>query len=199
MIKEFPTLPITQVEPDECIAEYIYLPKVAHIDDSAIDVLTDFHAVKPLTFNTTDRMIDARSAMEANDLHIVLVFGSDKKLAGLLSLEQILGEKTVKMIESRRVERKDMRISSVMTPLKDVAAINFASLKYAKVGHIVSTLKAIQRYYLLVIESDEFSQKKIVRGVFLASMMSKLLGEHITIDPAQAKSIAELYKKLNHC
>lgn len=117
------------------------------------------------------------------------VFDREKNLTGLMSLEQILGEKPVKMIESRRVERKDVRLSSVMSPLKNIAVIDFEKLKHAKVGHIVATLKAVQRYYLLVIERDAMSNKSIIRGVFLASTVTKLVGKHIKIDPAQAKPI----------
>ena len=190
MSKEYTSLSVTCLKPDNCIAEYVYLPKVVHLDDNAIDALIDFQNMKPL-------IIDATKPMEASDLHVVLATNQKEQLLGLLSLEQILSEKPVKMMESRRVERKDMIIRSVMTPLEEVAAINIDKLTHAKVGHIVSTLQKFQRYYLLVFEDDEISGKKVIRGVFLASAMSKLLGKRINIDPARAKSIAELQTKLH--
>lgn len=196
MSKKFPALTIGTIKPEECIAEYIYLPKVAHLDDSAIEAMIDFRLVKPLIFNKTELMVAARRAMELSDLHVALVLDSHKQLVGLISLEQILSEKSVKMVESRRVERKDVQLSSMMTPLKNVAVVDFAKLKYAKVGHVVSTLKTIQRYYILVIEHDVNNEKSIVRGIFLASHLSRLLDEHITIDPLQAKPLLELIKKL---
>ena len=148
-MKEFPALAVTQIKPDDCIAEYVYLPKIVHLDDSAIDALTDFHLVKPLTFNKTEQMMEARKTMQISGLHVGLVFGDNKKLIGLLSFEQILGAKTIKMIESRRIERKDILIASVMTRLEKVATINVDTLKYAKVGHVVATLKRIQTILLI--------------------------------------------------
>lgn len=197
MSKKFPALTISTIKPDECIAEYIYLPKVVHLDDDAIEAMIDFRLVKPLIFAKTELMMEAYRTMELSDLHVALVLDSDKQLVGLISLEQMLGERPVKMIESRRVERKDVHLVSMMSPLENVVIVDFDKLKHAKVGHVVATLKAVQRYYILVVErSSGDGEKRIVRGVFLASHLSRLLGEHITIDPLQAKPVAELIKKL---
>ncbi len=196
MSKKFPALTIGTIKPDECIAEYIYLPKVVHLDDDATEAMIDFRSVKPLIFTKTELMMTAYRTMELSDLHVALILDSDKHLVGLISLEQILGEKPVKMIESRRVERKDVQLSSMMTPLENVVVVDFDKLKHAKVGHVVATLKAIQRYYILVVEhSDDNDAKKVVRGIFLTSYLSRLLGKHITIDPLQAKPMVELLKK----
>lgn len=197
MSKTYTTLETEQITPEETIAEYVYLPKVIHMEDPAIDALLDFRKLRPHTFNIHDSMPDAREELAHSDLHAGLVFDDQHDLVGVISLEQILSRHTVSMIEKTRIERKDVQVNHIMTPLAAVPAINLAQLKHAKVGHVVATLQSLQCFLMIAIEEEERFDKNVVRGVFLASHISKLLGKHIKIDPAQAKSVAELQQKLH--
>lgn len=197
MSKQYTTITTEQITPEDTIAEYVYLPKIVHMDDPATDALLDFRMMRPHTFSLETLMPEAREELEHSDLHAGLVFDDQHDLAGLISLEQILSRHTVSMIEKDRIARKDVQLKHVMIPLVQVPAIDINKLKHAKVGHVVATLQEMQSYLIIVCENDEKLNKKIVRGVFLTSHIRKLLGKPIKIDPAQAKSVAELQSKLH--
>jgi CBS domain containing-hemolysin-like protein len=197
MSKEYTVLTVTNLSPEQAVAEYVYLPSIVHMDDPAIEAMIDFHSSQPLMFNTSMAMPDARHILENSDYHIGLVFDDKHQLVGLLSLEQILSQHTVSLLEEARVARKDLQVKHVMSPLEKVAAVDFNKLQHAKVGHVVATLQKLQAFYLVVYTNEANEEKSMVRGVFLASNMSKMLGKHLSINPAEAKSVAELTKKLH--
>lgn len=197
MSKEYTTLTVKHLSPEQAIAEYIYLPAIVHLDDEAIDAMTDFQNLQPLTLKQDMPMTEARQVLENSDFHVGLVYDSHHQLVGLLSLEQIISRHTISLIEESRVERKDIQVKHVMCPLQEVAAIDVDKLQHAKVGHVVATLQKLQVFYLLVFANEPGRDTMIVRGVFLASAVSKMLGKHININPAEAKSVAELTHKLH--
>lgn len=197
MSKQYTTFNTEHISPADTIAEYVYLPKIAHMDDPAIDALLDFRMLRPHTFTLQTLMPEAREELEHSDFHAGLVFDDQYYLVGVVSLEQILSRHTVSMIEKNRIERKNVLLKHVMTPLEHVPAIELSRLKHAKVGHVVATLQELHSFLMIVCENDDTSDKKIVRGVFLTSHLRKLLGKPIKIDPSQAKSVAELQSKLH--
>lgn len=197
MSKQYTTFKTQQILPKDTIAEYVYLPKVAHLDDPAVDALLDFRMMRPHTFSLQTLMPRAREEFEHSDLHAGLVFDDEHDLAGVISLEQILSRHTISMIEENRIARKDVQLQHVMTPLELVPAIEISRLQHAKVGHVVATLQELHSFLMIVYETDQKLNKQIVRGVFLTSHIRKLLGKPIKIDPSQATSVAELQSKLH--
>jgi CBS domain-containing protein len=200
MTTDFSTLPIEHITSTECVAKYIDLPQIVHIDDSATDVLLDFKKMKPLTMNKDALMMDAREMMQRENMDFILVQDKNEQLVGVLSLKEILSEHPIKAMETRRVSRDEVLVYSVMTPIEEVHAINVKKLKHAKVGHVIATLKKLQSYFVLVIEQDmeKNNGKKTIRGIFIAAQINRLTGSKIRINPALAKSVAELQKELHH-
>lgn len=196
MAKEYTTLETQHLSPDQTNIDYLHLPTVVHMDDGAKDAMIDFQSIQPLVFQDSTPMTQARRILEDNDIHVGLISNENGQLVGVVSLEQILSRHTVSLIEEYRVERKDVLLKHVMMPLANVAAVNIERLAHAKVGHVVATLQKKQLYYILVCEKAA-DGKLSVRGVFLASNMSKMLGQHIKIENAEAKSFAELTQKLH--
>jgi CBS-domain-containing membrane protein len=169
------------------------LPAIAHWDDPAMQVLVDFKYVKAETIGA-DETIDTALTMVKNcSYHALLVIDKEDKILGLISSEDLLGEKPLKAIQERRIARADISVRMVMTPQHELMAIDVENLRHAKVGHIVSTLHARKQHYALAVKVDEVNDKQTVRGLFSLAQISKQLGVDVVSDVPEAHSIAELH------
>src|SRR4051794_17764473 len=84
------------------------LPPIVHVDDPAFEVLFDFKHLKPLVINSNHLMIEARKKMEHRTLHVMVVVDESDAMAGIITLEDILGTKPLQLQESYRVELADL-------------------------------------------------------------------------------------------
>jgi hypothetical protein len=124
------------------------------------------------------------------------VVDHDDKVAGFISSEHILGEKTIKLIHEKRIPRHEVEVQMVMRPQSDVSAFDYASLKHAKVGHVINTMRNAHQHYALVVELDS-EHNQTVRGMFSLSLLSKQLNSDYISDVPEARTIAELTRKLD--
>jgi predicted transcriptional regulator len=166
MTTEYSVLEVGHVNPEQSVASPVYLPKIIHLDDPAVEVMIDYHKTKPITADMEQPMFKTRQALEKESLHIALVYDEKQKIVGMLSLQQILSENTVKLIEANRVLRKEVLTRHVMTPLADVCFLTLAQLRHAKVGHIIATLEKLKKCYVVVMEEDSNTQVLHLRGIF---------------------------------
>jgi Mg2+/Co2+ transporter CorB len=131
--------------------------------------------------------------MKSCSYHVLLVVDKEGKILGLISSEDLLGEKPLKAIQERRIARADISVGMVMTPQTSVVAIDIEDLRHAKVGHLVATLHTCKQHYALAVKIDETNNKQVVRGLFSLSLIGKQLSEDVTSDVPEAHSIAELH------
>ena len=178
MSVEFKSLETFHVKTtDECVYEYIKFPKIIHFEDDALVALTDFKTLTPLLAKPDRSMMEIRKLMEATGMPLVLIIGAGHDVSGVLSYEEILSDIPLRLMEDARIERKEILLKMVMQPLANVPMIYLEQLKYAKVGHILHTLKESASSYLLVLEDDKYTGKKMIRGAFLSSHISKILSQ----------------------
>lgn len=83
----------------------------------------------------------------------------------------------------------------VMRPQAQIMALDYATLKHAKVGNIVNTLRDAHQHHALVVEQDN-QGGQLVREMFSLSLLSKQLNCDYISDVAEARSIVELTSKL---
>tara|TARA_R110000868_G_scaffold84822_3_gene238894 strand:+ start:20058 stop:20651 length:594 start_codon:yes stop_codon:yes gene_type:complete len=189
-----PTLPLAGCsgydKPEEA-------PEVVHLDDPASYVMLDFTKIKPLTIEKDRRMFDARTEMERLDIHATLVLDDCDCLVGLVILEDILGSKPVKLQEELRVERKQLKVKSIMVKMDDLCAVDYETVSIAQVGHVIKTMQEIDQHYLLVSETHPDTNKVTIRGLFIDSQISRQLGVNIRQRSDQL-SIADLQRLLHH-
>lgn len=173
-------------------------PEVIHQHDSALHVMLDFRYNQPVTVSANMSIDDALHELKNHNTPVLIVIDETGTVSGIITSEDIMGEKPVKLIQEGRMKRADIPVSMVMTPQKEIAAFDIEHLRHAKVGNIIQTLFHLKQHTLLVIKFDEHhTGKQIVRGLFSSSMISKQLGEDITSELSEpAQSLAELQHKL---
>ncbi len=166
------------------------------VEDPALLGMIDFKLSHPLTINQDKRMYDARMEMLASELHLIFVLDDSNQLVGFLSLEEILSEAPIKMIQSERIaSRKTIPVSRLMTPLVKAAMITMDTLEYARIGNIIKTLQEIDTPYLLVMETSD-SGEQYVCGAFIAQHLSERLGYDIRLNEQRAQTIAQLNNEI---
>jgi len=163
---------------DNCIANPPSLKnKVAHIDDPAVQVMTDFNQVAAMTVLPQTPIAEAMNDMKAYGVHALLVVDNEGRLQGLINTEDILSEATTKLIHDRRIARAEVTVEMVMIPKESVLTLDEHSVTIAKVGHIVATLQEHKQHYALVVRHDPESEKQCIYGLFSASEINRQLGD----------------------
>src|SRR3990167_3546219 len=154
------------------------MPELVHMEDPAINVMVDFKLAKAFTIHLHEAIDHALNEMKINGVHMLLVIDGEK-LVGLVSTEDILGEKPIMMTHERRIPRERICVETVMTPVTDIIVFDIESLKHAKIGNIIQTLKSKNQHYALVVRNINHDEQWI-RGLFSSSLINKKLHRNIS-------------------
>ena len=166
------------------------VPEKVMLDDPALQVLTDFKRVTAVIILPGDTMDEAHRRMIQRSVRLLLVVDQDRKVLGVITADDILGEKPMQIIAHRTIRREELLVRDVMTPQDRLQVLNLEHVRAAKVGHIVATLKAAGRQHALVVEIDG-SGRQMVRGMFSATQIARQLG--VIIDTSQvARTFSEI-------
>lgn len=195
MSKIYNSLPSSTLPTGLDYAQPVELPEVLHWDDTAFQAMVDFKYIKAPTISPDDGIDEALLSIKNTPFHVLLVVNKDEQVLGIITGEDLLGEKPLKAIQHRQLKRSDIVVRMVMTSQPEILALDVADLKHAKVGHIVETLHAHKQHYALVI-GNETSHPPIIRGLFSLTLLSKQLGQDVVSDISQAHSLAELQHDL---
>lgn len=184
------------------------LPDRVYMDNPAIDVMTDFHHVRPRTTRPEVSIDDALEHMKKSGVRLLLVEYPARSVVGIISSYDIQGEKPIQLVQESRISRSDIKVSDIMTPHGEIEALNMLSVRNARVGHIVATLRALERRHLLVVQSDDFDESEetgadeeeptiragalVIRGLFSSAQIGRQLRVDVDAIMTPAHSLAEI-------
>ena len=178
---KYEALPTTAILPNGIMLHAHHLPELVHMDDPALSVMTDFTLTPPHTVKPDDTMDHAINEMEISGVHLLLVLNDEGHFQGIISSEDVWGEKPIKLIQERRIHRDQVLVHTIMVPYSDITAFDFSIIKSAKVGHIVKTLSEHKQHYALAVSpSIDHHNMQMIRGIFTASQISKQLHADIS-------------------
>ncbi len=192
MAHDFPPLSHIGLQPDVHFERPPQPPYLSHRDDPALDAMTDFSYVDPVTVAPATPIDEALDKMKRTGVRSLLVTGQDQVIVGLVTANDIQGEKPIKLSQENRIPRSDFTVEMVMTPQREMVVLNYLSVRNAQIGHIVETLHQLSRQHILVARVDEASGEQVVCGMFSTSQINKQLHTHTEIDVAPAHSLAEM-------
>lgn len=176
---KYQTLPITPIQPNGTMLNMQSLPELVHMDDPAFSVMIDFTVMPPHIISPTDTMDHAIHEMEVSGSHLLLVVNNEGHFQGIVSSEDVWGEKPIKLIHERRIHRDQLLVKTVMVPYSEITALDFSIIETACVGHIVKTLLHHKCHYALAVSPSSDSSVQIIRGIFTISQLSKQLHKDI--------------------
>jgi CBS domain-containing protein len=151
------------------------LPEIVHLNDSAFAVMSDFSNLQPHTIDPSLSMTDAINEMKIHGVHFLLVKSTNNEITGLITSEDLLGAKPIQIIEERRVDRSEIKVKMLMTPINKLPAFHLKSIRYAKVGNVVETLQKLNQHYALVIDDEAADDDNYLCGMFSTWQISQQL------------------------
>lgn len=172
-----------------CFVFDTHNPTPVRADSAALEVMTDLSKIPAATISPDDSLPEANQSMLLRGVRLLLVAGSDSRIRGVITTNDLLGEKPVLVAQNRGIKRNELRVSDVMTAVDRMEVMRLSDVAKSEVGHIVATLKAATRVHALVVE--ERDGKQVLRGVFSASQIARQLGIPVVTHEA-ARTFAEI-------
>ncbi len=169
---------------------YVLPPRVT-MEDPAVAVMTDFQKVTAFTIDPDVSVDTAARVMRRRNVHLLLVVNVENHVLGIITSNDLVGEKTLQCISARGIAREDALVRDIMTPEARLEVISIEDVLHAHVGHVVATLKATGRRHAAVVDEDA-SGHQILRGLFAASQLARQLGE-----PVETTEIARNFAEIS--
>ena len=172
------------------------LPNRVTMEDAAINVMTDLKRVSAVIVLPGDTINEAHRRMIERGVRLLLVVDANRKVVGLVTATDILGEKPVQAATARRIPREDVRVGEIMVRQEDLEVLELSDVQAAKVGHVVATLKKAGRQHAVVVEPEGEGQER-VRGLFSATQIARQLGVSIQTSEI-ARTFSQIETMLSH-
>ncbi|MHB8666226.1 MAG: CBS domain-containing protein [Burkholderiales bacterium] len=167
------------------------------LDSPALAVMTDLRQIPAATIDPDAPLDAANRFMIRRGVRLLLVTNDEHQVLGLITANDVLGEKPVKFALERGIAHSEIRVGNIMTPREQLEALLYNDLIQAQVGHIVATLKHAGRQHALVIDSGGDGEVPAIRGIFSASQIARQLGVNIQTTEL-AQTFAEIGAALGH-
>ncbi|MGH8661772.1 MAG: CBS domain-containing protein [Burkholderiales bacterium] len=191
MLRDYAPVPFERLPPGVGYAQPTQaMPDKVALDDAAASVMTDLTRVTAIIILPGDTVDEAHRRMIHRGVRLLLVVDQDRRVVGLLTAADILGEKPVLAASERGLRREEVQVRDVMTPQERLEVLNMAEVRTAKVGHIVATLKKAGRQHAVVLERDARG-RPLLRGLFSATQIARQLG--VTLQTSEiARTFSEI-------
>ena len=172
------------------------LPERVTPDSPAIDVLTDLKRINAVVIRPDDTIEEANKRMIQRNVRLLLVLDHARKVEGLITATDTLGEKPMLVVAARHCRRDEVLVREIMTPQSRLEVLDIEDVHRSKVWHIVATLKQAGRQHAMVVEYDR-SGGQTVRGLFSTSQIGRQLGAVIQTSEV-ARTFSEIEAALAH-
>jgi len=195
-MREFLPLPVSPLQPGVgfCAPEQGAPPRVS-IEDAAQSVMTDLSRVSAVVIRPRDSIDEALARMKQRAVRSLLVIDAERRVVGVVTAHDLLGEKPMRFVEAHGVRHQDLLVQDVMTPHQRLEAIALEDVRGAKVGHVVATLRHSGRQHALVTDPDGR-----IRGIFSVTQIARQLGvDQQAVNPTEIlQTFAEIEALLAH-
>lgn len=196
MKHDFAPLSYVRLEEDTTFLHPPEPPELVYLDSPAIEVMTDFRFVRPITVPPHTPIDEALEKMKSAGVRLLLITDKEQRVIGIITSRIILGEQPIQIVRDKRIPRSKIPVDLVMTPRAEVPVLNMVSVRNAQVGHILKTLQQLDRKHLLVVEVDERTKKQRICGLFSSSQIGRQLGVTVVPETAAAQTFAEIQQQL---
>ena len=180
MVTHSPYEPLSQalVSPAGCHLLGAFNPPAVTADSPALHAMTDLSRVPAATITADATLEEANRSMIARGVRLLLVVADGSRIIGLVTSNDILGEKPVQVAQKRRSRRTELRVADVMVPVEKMESLAIEDVRKARIGDIVATLRADGRAHAIVLGRQD-DGKQYLLGIFSASQIARQLGVQI--------------------
>ncbi len=146
------------------------------MNSPALDVMTDLRVIDPVSIAEDASLSEAHRLMVGRAIRLLFVTGDDGRLVGLITANDVLGERPMQRIHQQGKRHSEILVRDVMTPREDLEALSLSEVSHAQVGNLISTMKRCGRQHALVIEKNEKTGHHELCGMFSTSQIARRLG-----------------------
>ncbi len=197
MLRNYPPLPFMALPHGTSYAQPTQ-PALEHValDSPASDAMTDLTRVAAVIVLAGDPVDEAHRRMIQRGVRLLLVVDQDRKVMGVITADDVMGEGPVQMAVQQGIHRDEVLVRDVMSPCASLQVLSYEQVRTAKVGHIVTTLKHAGRQHVLVVDQNGKTGIRL-RGIFSTTQIFRQLGINVqTI--GIANTFAEIEAQLSH-
>ena len=151
------------------------------LQSPALEVMTDLTAVKAATTSPSTSLRQAEQTMIYQGVRMLFVVAAMPVIEGLVDVNDLHGERPMRLVQQRNVRYDELRVVDVMTELSMLDAVDHDDLKTATVGNVVATLRRHGRAHLLVADAVPGQAARRVRGVISRMQVERQLGMPIPV------------------
>lgn len=187
----YETIDVLKLDTDNTVLRSHAMPELVHLEDPAVMVMVDYGLTPAVTLKENASIHDAETEMQFHGTHFMLVTDENEQIKGVITSEDILGEKLIKVIQQLRISHNEVIIKQLMTAIDTIPAFNINSIEQARVGNVVKTLHQLDSHYALVVETEDGDTKKI-RGHFTTAQISKQLHKNVRKRIHDIDSVSDL-------
>ena len=165
------------------------------LEDPAISIMTDFNYVRPFLISATASIAEINDKMIACGVRLLFVTENNDVLQGLVTYNDIFGEKPVRYVQEHGGQRDDITTQDIMTPLNQLEVLQLTDISRARIGDILKTIRNSGRQHLLVVEEQGHQGGEVITGLFSSTQMEKQLGITIEVS-SRANTFSDLKQAL---
>jgi signal-transduction protein with cAMP-binding, CBS, and nucleotidyltransferase domain len=167
---------------------------IAHLEEPALTVMTDFQKRPPYTTVATTSIHEALQQMKLLGVKSLFVVNADNNIIGHVSTRDIQGNKAAMLAHQYDLKLTEVTVKMLMVRPQELHTLNFEALSNVRVGHIVRLFHELNVNYIFVLGHD--NNLETLRGLFSISTISQRLGENVLTD-LSSQSVAEMNKIFN--
>lgn len=151
----------------------------AQLESPALEVMTDLRHIPAVTIGQFGTVDAANRLMIERGVRALFVVHEGRRLLGILTARDILGERPVQITHERGIAHREVLVRDVMTPADRLEVIDLEELRYARVGDVIATLRHSGRQHALAVEiigAPDASAQQTVCGIFSLTQIARQLG-----------------------
>jgi predicted transcriptional regulator len=164
------------------------------LDNAAISMMTDFSHIRPFATTADASIEEINTKMIACGVRLLFVAERDEVLLGLVTYNDIFGEKPLQYIQEHGGKREEITALDIMTPMSRLESLQLSDILRARLGDIVETMKTSGRQHVLV-SKDQPDGSQAISGMFSSTQIEKRLNIKIELSP-RANTFADLERAL---
>lgn len=172
-----------------------HVGKNAEPHHPALSLLTDLHQSACVVANQHDDLDKTLHLMKRAGVRMVFVSGAEGELVGMVTAEDIQGERPVVRATGQHVPVSELELAHVMVPVGSWDVVDMAQVRTARLGDIAETLHEHNLRYLLVTQTK--NGQTFLRGLFSARRLEMAMRQPIEAD-LHSRTFAELESVLAH-
>ena len=162
------------------------------LSSPALKMVNNFTQKTPIRAEHGTTITDALKQVGAQQSDFVLVTDEHQKLIGLVSSADLQSSKITIIAERLNMQRSEVSLRDIMTPVSRLTGVSMQSLSYACIGDALQTMEHQGTMFLLVTTASNE-----ICGLISARQIAKTLHIPVHISPI-AHSFSEVLENIEH-